>query len=92
MNLGTLIAEGTMRAVVEVLHRRGMTSKDVDTAKLTDAIKIEAKLALGRVIDAGEDMLEANVGEGWLCTMVNTECVAAGLAAVEVVCGKDSAS
>lgn len=85
-NLGSVIAEGVMRAAAEILRERGMSTSDVDVVKMCEALRREAKAALPRIIEQGKDLLGTG-GSGWLEKMVAVECVEAARIAVDEVIG-----
>jgi len=87
-SLGTLVANTTMRAAVEILKDRGLTKK-VDTSALIVAIRREALGAAQRILQDGKALLDGG-SSGWLGELVKVECCAAGLTAVNTVTGSKS--
>ncbi len=83
-DLGKAIAETTMAAAADILHRRGQTADDIDLDALVEAIRTEGKAALHRILDDGKALLDSGRSL-WLETLMRTECVAAAKAAVDAV-------
>lgn len=82
MNLGTVIANATMQHAANILREQCKSSNDYDMDVLIDALRTEAKAALGRVMDQGKALLETG-NAGWLRKMVEVETLVAAKAAVE---------
>ena len=84
-NLGSLVADTTMKAAVDMIHARGMKVDDLDTEALVVNLRTEAKVALGNILDDGKVLLDSGRA-GWLDALVKAECmdaaerVVAGLA------------
>jgi len=83
-NLGSVVAEGTMQAAADMLHKRGLRVADIDVDALVVSLRTEAKAALGRILDDGKALLDAGRG-AWVDTLVKTECLDAARRAVAAV-------
>ena len=85
MNIGTIVAEGTMKAATEILCARGLSTKDIDVDRLVLALRREAKIAVKAVVADAKDALDT-VGAAWAHELINAECVdAARRATSEVI-------
>lgn len=83
-SLGTLLADTSMRAAAEILHKRGKTAVDIDVDKLCAALRVETKAAADRILARGRALTNGGYS-GWLMTLVKAECAEAAKAAVAVV-------
>ena len=79
MNLGSLVAEGTMRAAAELVRE-----KEIDLEELCVSLRFHAKKALDRILDQGKTLLDSG-NPGWLESMVKVECIEAARAAIAEV-------
>jgi hypothetical protein len=84
MNLGTAIADATMRAAAETIRATGRDPMSVDVDALMVACRREAKAALRTVLDDGKALLDGG-RSSWLSTLMATECSAAGRRAAQDV-------
>lgn len=84
-NLGTVLAEATMRASVEILRTRGLATSDLDIDALCVHLRRETKNAITKILAEGEEMIDANVGEAWLKKRVSVECCLAASRAIDAL-------
>jgi hypothetical protein len=82
-DLGSVIADATMRAAANILERRGAL-KTVDVDALCVALRKYTLAALDRVLDQGKALLDGGQA-GWIEQLVRVECVDAARLAVEEV-------
>lgn len=83
-NLGTVMAEGAMKASVEILRAQNRDLASVDVDALVLALKREVKAALTTVLDDGKVLMDAG-RSGWLDALVKAEIVGAAQRAVATV-------
>jgi hypothetical protein len=83
-NLGSVVADATMRAAVDMIHAQGNGLEDINSEALVVALRREAKAALSTIIDEGKALLDSGFG-GWTETLIRTECVAAAQRAVSSI-------
>lgn len=92
-NLGSVVADATMRAAVEILHQRkiDLMGPGGDVEGLCAIMREEAKRALNEILEQGKEMAKTPlIHTGWANELVKTECVAAARRAVDRYTGKES--
>jgi hypothetical protein len=82
--LGSALAEAMMQAAAAEIRSRGLTADSIDLDAVVVAIRAESKGLIDRILDSGRALVETG-NRGWLGTLAQTECVAAGRAAVAAV-------
>jgi len=75
------LVDATILASTKILEGRGVK---VDCGKLVAPIKQVVKGALPTVMQEWEQATEANISEGWLRKMLNTQAVELGIEAADL--------
>ena len=76
-NLGTVIADTTLKAAAETIRATGRDPMGVDVDALMVACRREAKVALNAIMSDGKALIDGGRAS-WLNTLLITECTAAG--------------
>lgn len=77
----TLLCNKTMEAAARIAAIRGLTP---DAGELSEALKTTVKANLDRILTEWKEALEANIGEGWLGTMIQAQATELAMEALGI--------
>jgi len=65
----SVLVEATTRCAARLARERGYT----DAGRLTDALKATLKASIADILAEWQDAVDANLSEGWLRELLNTQ-------------------
>lgn len=68
-----ILCDATIKASLMILDSKGINTKSIDTGKLAADLRETMKAELGTVLSEWKEAVEANMGEGWLREIMNTQ-------------------